>query len=239
MKREWIGGIGLPLLIAVLFFPVAAVGQSVLINVTASGSGTLTHTFDTGINWCDVYADPNSRKTWNLPESYTFDFGDHTATLESLSVSLKAEPDLQLGFSAVSSNGATNFLFTSDVLTFTPLTNAQAWVYATASCLPGTTVSAVNFPGKLFRSLYNGTQIFADAVNPYSFVPGGVYEYIPPTPVAGQVSSMQVMWSLNVNSGGHADGLGEFNVTGTMIPEPASILLLSLGSLALIRKHKA
>jgi hypothetical protein len=48
---------------------------------------------------------------------------------------------------------------------------------------------------------------------------------------------MQVMWSLNVN--GHADGLCIFDVDGTAIPEPATILLLGLGGLALTRKRKA
>ncbi len=236
MVKRWIGGIwgiGLTLLIAVLFFPTAAISQLIVINVEASGSGTLTKTFVTDINWDDVYADPLGRKTWNLASAYTFYFGDHTATIESLTVAVKADPKLELGFSATSADGATNFLFASDVLTFTPLTSAEASVYATANSLPGTTVSAVEFDDKLFRSLYNGTEIFADAVNSFPFTPGGVYEYISSS-IPGQVSSMQVMWSLNVSAGGHATGLGEFQV----IPEPASILLLSLGGLVLLGKRR-
>jgi hypothetical protein len=238
MKREWIGGIYLTFLIVVLFFPTAAVSQSnVIINVQASGSGTFTETFVTNIDWDDVYADPLNRKTWNLPEAYTFDFGGgHTATIESLSVAVKADPKVELGFSAISANGDTDFLFTSDVLNFDPLTDVTANVYASASCLKGTTISAVDFPDKLCRALYNDTEIFADVMDPFSF-PGGLPAYVEEE-IAGEVSSMQLMWSLNVNSGGHATGLSEFEITGTAIPEPATILLLGLGGLALIRKRK-
>jgi hypothetical protein len=65
-----------------------------------------------------------------------------------------------------------------------------------------------------------------------------VYGYVS-KPIAGQVSSMQAMWSFNVNSGGHASGLCDFELTGTAIPEPASMLLLGLGGLALLRKRRA
>jgi hypothetical protein len=238
MKKKWIGGIGLTFLIAVLFSPVVAGGQYVQVGLQVSGSGTVEETFETDINWVDVYANPDTRYTWNLPASRTYPLGDHSVTLESLSIAVEGDPTIELGFSAVSHDGPATFLFTSDVLNFDPLTDVSAYVYATANALPGTTVSAANFPGKLCRILYNGTQIFADVVNPFSFVPGGVYEYIPPTPIAGEVSSMQVMWSLSVNSGGHASGLCVFDLDGTVIPEPASVILLGLGGLALLRKHK-
>jgi hypothetical protein len=50
---------------------------------------------------------------------------------------------------------------------------------------------------------------------------------------------MQIMWSLGVNSGGHATGLATFDIDGVAIPEPATILLLGMGGLALIRKRMA
>lgn len=230
-------------LISITFLcgPVLVAGQFVEIGLDVSGSDSVSQTFMTDIDWADVYANPDVRYTWNLtndnPGGVTIDLGTHDVFIENISVSVKGDPKIELGFSAVSNNGPANFLFTSDVLVFdSPLANAEAYVYATASALPGTTVSALGFPGKLCRNLYNGTEIFADVVNPFSFVPGGVYEYIASTPIAGEVSSMQVMWNLGVNSGGHATGLCTFEITGDVVPEPATIALLAIGGLVLRRK---
>jgi len=236
------GGVVAISIVFLFFLPSVSSGQFVSVNVAVSGSGSDAKTFVTDIDWDDVYADPNGRKTWNLtddyPDGWIFELGDHNAVIENISIAVKAEPKVELGFSAVSDDGATDFLITSDVLVFDiPLINAEAYAYAEAGSLPGTVVSAVDFDSKLFRTLYNGTEIFADMVDPYTFVPGGVYDYIPSTSISGQVSSMQVVWSLNVSSGGHADGIGIFEVTGDVIPEPATILLLSLGGLALLRKR--
>jgi len=227
--------------IAFLCGPIVAGGQFVEVGLQVSGSGTVTQNFVTDIDWDDVYANPNSKYTWNLtkvhPNGITVDLGTHTAKIENISVAVKADPRIELGFSAVSDDGATDFLFTSDVLGFDPLTSVDAYVYAEAGSLPGTVVSDVEFPGKLFRGLYNDTEIFADIVDPFSFVQGGVSDYYAAS-IPGEVSSMQIMWSLNVNSGGHASGLSVFELSGEAIPEPASVLLLGLGGLVLRRKRR-
>ncbi len=204
-----------------------------------SGSSTVTETFDTGINWDDVYTNPGSRYTWNLsdyypgPDYYEVDLGTHTVTIENISVAVRADPTMELGFSAVSKDGPADFLFTSDVLVFDTLIDAEACAEAYVFGLSGTSVDALDFPDKLFRTLYNGTEIFADMVDPYTY-PEMSHERIDSTAISGEIESMQVMWSMTVNSGGHASGVGEFQV----IPGPASILLLSLGGLALLRKRR-
>ena len=235
--RNHICTVAVFVLITILFYPAIAIGEFLKINVTATGGSALTQTFVTDINWVDVYADPTVRQTWNLtddlPGGYTFNWGSHNAIIENISVAVKATPKVELGFAVKSENGSTDFLISSDAFVINPITDEEAYVYAEAGSLEGTVVSAVDFGDKLFRALYNGTEIFADAVDPYVFQEGGVYEYIDYTPIAGEISSMEVLWGFNVNTDGHADGLAVFEAT----PEPASILLLVLGGLVLRRKR--
>ena len=137
-----------------------------------------------------------------------------------------------------------NFRISSDVLVFNqPVTNADGFIYVEADSLFGTTVSphtdpAYAFGDKLFRGVYNGGDIFADTLEGYSWIPGGVWDYYA-SPVAGEVSSMQAFWSVNVSSGGHASGLAQFHIDGDLVPEPATLCLLGLGGLLLRRKRSS
>lgn len=106
--------------------------------------------------------------------------------------------------------------------------------------MPGTTVSthtnpAYAFGDKLFRGMYNDTETFADILGGYSFIPGGVWDdHL--APIAGEVTSMQPFWSLNVSSSGFASGLAQYQIN--VVPEPATLCLLALGGL-LLRRRKS
>jgi hypothetical protein len=80
---------------------------------------------------------------------------------------------------------------------------------------------------------YNGSQVYTDLIS--TLVVYGGTSGLVNLPISGRVSSMQVQWGFTACGGNQAVGLGHF----TTIPEPASILLLGLGGLALIRKHKS
>ena len=78
MKREYAGGIGLAFLVAVIFFPTVAVATvalptSIIINYQVTGSGLATGTIDTGLNWADIYANPDTMYTWSLPSPIEID----------------------------------------------------------------------------------------------------------------------------------------------------------------------
>jgi hypothetical protein len=245
MKREWIGGIGLILLTTVLFFPTAAAGQYVEIQWLVTGSSSQGGTITTDLDWDVINANPLITYAWNLPGTMDIDLGGGAgiAHIDGLSIGVKADPFIDFAFAARSANGPTHFAFSSALLIVNPaLTNAQASAWAYPSPGVPDTITAGDFSNnKVYRAEYNGGTVFADLSDaPIPFLPpGNGYDAIGSTPISGQVSSMQVHWGLTVSAGGQASGTSRFEIMGDVVPEPASVILLGLGGLALIRKRRA
>jgi hypothetical protein len=244
MKRKCIGGVGLTFLIAVLFSPVLALGQMVTIGWQVSGSGLQSGTIITNLDWDVINANPdkNTIYTWDLPGPIGVVLGaGNTASIDALSISVKADPRVSFGFAATAGATNTHFLFTSSVLPVSPaLVNAAGTASASVTIgFPGDTLTG-NYDGgtKAYRAVYNGSQIFTDLVNtPVGY--GGGSDFVSSTPISGAVTSMQAMWDVTVSAGGSASGSSQFRVAGDVIPEPATMALLGLGGLALLRKRRA
>jgi hypothetical protein len=240
MKRKCIASIGLAFLVAVIFFPVVALGQPIVIGWQVSGSGTQSGTIDTGLDWDVVYANPDTMFTWELSSPISIVLGtDNVATIDGLSIGVEADPFIDFGFSAHAGNSNTHFTFTSNLLLVNPvLTNAEGSASASVSFSSGTSSLTGNYGTKAYRAMYNGSQIFADLVNTPAYWPGAS-EFAPSTPISGSVTSMQTMWDVTVSARGGASGSSDFTILGDTIPEPATMALLGLGGLALIRKRRA
>lgn len=243
MERVWSGGIwgiGLTLLIVVLLFPVAAVGQPVAIQVEVSGSGPGYATIYSGIDWDDVYANPGEIHSWwmEAPLDIAMENEPDTilATIDGMAISVRADPLIELGFAVTAGKNDTSFSFSSEVLTIEPgLINAEAWAAASVTVGMGDTLTG-GYDLKAYRSLYNGSTVFADLVDPATW-PGGS-EFTASQAIPGVVTSMQAKWQFILSAEGIASGSSNFEITGDVIPEPASILLLGLGGLALLRKRR-
>ena len=243
MKREYICGIGLAFLVAVLFSPVVAVGtvvpQTVIIGWQVSGSGLATGTIDTGLNWTDIYAHPDTMFTWDLSSPISIVLGtDNVATIDGLSIAVEADPFIDFGFVAHAGSTNTHFTFTSNLLLVNPvLTNAEG--SATASVTVGTASGTLtgNYGTDAFRTMYNGSQIFADLVNTPAYFPGAS-GIVSSTPISGSVSSMQTMWDVTISAKSSGSGTSDFAISGDTIPEPATICLLGLGVTTLISRRK-
>jgi hypothetical protein len=240
MKRKWIGGIGFPFLIVVLFFPVAAVGQDpVTIRVEISGSGSYTETLYAPFTWEDVFAHPDEVFFYD-PPNIVADLGNGNSAQYDLSFQTKAEPYLTLGFSVVAGHTETHFSFRTDELTFAPLNSVSAYASANATLVkPWDVITTGDFDGKAYRALYNGSQVYTDLISTPLNYPGVFPPEVVTLPISGTVSSMRSLWGFTLSGDGQANGGSFYQITGTTIPEPASILLLGLGGLALIRKHKS
>ncbi|MFA5251237.1 MAG: PEP-CTERM sorting domain-containing protein [Phycisphaerae bacterium] len=238
MKRNCIWSVGLAFLVAVLFFPIVAAGQLITIGWQVTGSGTQSGTVETDLDWDVINANPDTIYTWDLEDTIEVVLGPgNVAYIDGLSIGVKADPRITFGFSAAAGNSNTHFIFTSAVLPVSPaLINAQG--SASASVTFGDPADSLigNYGGKAYRSIYNGSQIFADLVDTPAYYPSAS-GLAPSTPVSGAVTSMQAMWDVTVLAGGSASGSSRFTITGDMIPEPATMTLLGLGGLALLRKR--
>lgn len=239
-------------LIAFSCGPTVAGGQYVTIGWQVTGSGCQSGTITTGLDWDTIFANPDTPYTWEWllqPEhpKIVIDLGegDDNPYIDDLNITIKGEPRLTFGFSAAAGASDTHFIFTSDLLSVSPaLTSAQGSASASVALgAPGDTFYG-NYDGgtKTYRALYNGSTVFADLIHATVSDPcgyPGASDFVSSIPIPGQVSSMQAQWDVTISAYGSASGTSSYRITGTTIPEPASILLLGLGGLALIRKRRA
>ena len=243
MKREYIGGIGLAFLVAVVFLPVVALGQYITIDYTVSGSPCKSGTITTDLDWDIIKANPGTTYVWNFQPSDPMKIdlgGGDSAEIDGLSMSVRADPVINFGFSVIGGQSDTTFLLASNLLPVNPvLINAQGSARATGVSVADGTLTG-NFGGKVYRAEYNGGTVFTDLVEGPLYDGDSVTASVGSTPISGSVSSMQAMWGFTLSGGNtSASGSSRFTITGTTIPEPATVALLGLGGLALLRKRRA
>ncbi len=245
MKRECICGIGLAFLVAALIFPVVAVGQYLIaIDYTVSGSPCKSGTITTDLDWDIIKANPNTTYVWNFQPSDPMKIdlgGGDSAEIDGLSMSVKADPVINFGFSVIGGQSDTTFLLASNLLPVNPvLINAQGSARATGVSVADGTLTGNFSGGKVFQAVYNGGTVFADLVEGPLYDGDSVTASVGSTPISGSVSSMQSVWGFTLSGGNtSASGQSRFTITGTTIPEPATIALLGLGGLSLLRKRRA
>jgi len=211
-----------------------------MIDWQVSGSGEESGTIDTGLDWDEIYANPDEPFTWVMQdqpgyEPIEIDLGDgHMAYIDGIDICIKADPYIDFGFAARSYDGDTHFLFSSDLLILNPALAVGAEASAIAKVMGQ--VSVGDFDDSVYLAEYNGGTEFAKLVS--APVNGYKEEAAPSVTMTEEISSMQVHWGFTVPSGEQAGGLSTFTITGDVIPEPASVLLLGLGGLALRRKRR-
>lgn len=203
---------------------------------TGSTEGYVT--ICTDIDWDEVLANPDEEYTWWMPNPLTVtannDSGEILAVLDDISVSIKADPVIELGFAVTAGDDDTSFSFSTPLLTFDPMVNPQARALASVTVGPDDTITTDGFDLMAYRAYYNDTSVFADLVVTPVVYPGG-NDSTGWQQILGTVTSMQAKWRFTVTAEGIASGTSYYEI----IPEPATIALLGFGSLVLLRKRRA
>ena len=227
-------------LITILLAPDVANSTIISLDLEINGGETGDTvgyaTVYTDIDWDEVLANPDEVYTWWMPNPLAVAAENNPteilAILDGISITIKADPVIELGFAVTAGDYDTAFSFSSPVLAFDPMVNPDARALASVTVGPDDTlIGAYNY--EAYRSLYNGTTVFADLVDTPVSWPGGS-ESSGWQQISGTVSSMQAKWRFTVSAEGIASGTSNFEV----IPEPATLLLLGLGALALVRKRR-
>lgn len=202
------------------------------VSTNSCGSTTIC----TDIDWDDVLANPDEEYTWWMQNPLTItsqnDSSEILAVLDGISIVIKADPVIELGFAVTAGDYDTAFSFSSPVLSFAPIVNPDARALASVTVGPDDTLTGA-YSYLAYRSLYNDTAVFADLVDTPVGWPGGS-DSTGWQQIMGTVSSMQAKWRFNVTAEGIASGTSYYEI----IPEPTTIALLGLGSLVLLRKRR-
>jgi hypothetical protein len=192
----------------------------------------------------------NGHFEWTLPGPVDLVAdGKSLGRIDQLTLRYDTDPGVSLGFAVTAGNSDTQFQVTSSTVPFTPLFNtlafATAAVTVTDSDSSGASVTGLFSGSKAYEARYNGPAVvWARLVAP---VTCGVDESTTGSerrpsgtgrqPVADPVSSVESEFYFTLSAKDQASGTSRFDITG-VVPEPATLSLLALGAMALIRRRR-
>lgn len=221
--------------------------------VSGSYSASYTYNPSTSVgnpfDWDEVFANPDTKYNWYLPEDEQFDIYDSTdgttllAHVSQLSFAVQADPVMDFGFSVDTSLLDTEFTISSPLITFGEIVNpSEVQAYSEVSATPGTSKITGNLTGdKVYSAVYNTSSVFANLVDsPIAISTGSPVadEGTGIQSIAGGVTSMQGIYSFTltrdqVGDTWSADAVSQYSI----VPEPTTMALLGLGGL-LLRKRR-
>jgi len=178
-------------------------------------------------------------------ESRQIALGNGIGYITKLKFSGKADPEIGAEFGVRAGSLDTTFIINSGLETFDALTNpggyASAGVTLTDRLPTGTaTITGLYAGGKINQARYNGTTGWVNLVDSFT-ISGTSFtneeEYgnpANPITINDTLTSIESNFYFVLSAKDSASGTSNF----TVIPEPATIILLGIASLALLRKRK-
>jgi hypothetical protein len=191
----------------------------------------------------------SGRYTWSLPEAaevHGKSQGKHLGTITQITLQLDADPGVSLGFVVTAGASDTTFDIVSSLVPFTsihnPLAYASAAVTVTDNTGDGAYLTGLFDANKAYEARYNSTPVvWAHLIDPVSV---GVNDSVTASarkPASGRmtifddVSSIQSEYHFILSANDQASGTSRFDV---IVPEPATMSLLALGAMVLIRRRR-
>jgi hypothetical protein len=183
---------------------------------------------------------------WTLPGPVSIMAGDMLlGRITDLSIQTDVEPYVNLRFAVEAGATDTTFDITSAVVSFDPLLRPDAYASAGVTLTSdnnGATITGL-LSGMNYQARYNGGSVYASLVAGF-LIPGD--QTVVSTdrkPAAGPetifatVSSIQSEFHFTLSALDQASGTSRFEVVPSLVPEPATLSLLALGGLALVRRR--
>lgn len=238
MKKKYLMILAI-VLAAVVILPVGANACTASITITATEAGELPVSMvlggDASLNTTGQYA---GKYVWTLDSEVPI--LDDGGAVESLKLIVGDDPEVGVDFGVRAGNSAMTYSF-FDGLSFDPVVNplgeASAAITLTDRSPAGAKITGL-FPGsKANQAIYNGSTVFANLVNGLT-ISGGSADTGEDTGIVsliGTVSSLESEFNFTLSAHDAASGTSDFSVT----PEPATVALLGLGGLALLRRKRA
>jgi hypothetical protein len=234
MTMKKLAGLAVAMLLLAMAMPAAA---DMIVTVRCSAGDLLaTQEFSIVCN--------GTATEWVLADPVDLMAGDvRLATVKRLEIQSDLEPFVNLNFAVQAGAADTSFDINSAVVSFSPLTNPQAYASAGVTLTSdsgGATITGLLGDGRTYQARYNTSSVFSNLVNGFSVAgnltdtrsdrqPASGFDTI-----SGSVSSIQSEFKFILSAEDQASGTSRFEVT----PEPATLSLLALGGLVFLRRRR-
>jgi hypothetical protein len=193
--------------------------------------------------------------TWTLTDPVEFRQGNNLlGTLEEFSVMVAGDPEVHLDFAVQAGPSDTDFHIASALLSdFDPITNAEGYANASFSLTDfdggSASLAGIGETGGGYLAQYNGWAgdpggplgaTFAEGIFGMSagFLETTTVDFSEPgsgyLPIADPVTDMSSLVSFTLSSQDLASGTSSY----VIVPEPATVTLVALGALALLRRRR-